>query len=318
MLGLKDYRIQDRVNRRAPVNFAMTKYWGKESEELVIPVTGSTSYALDPSIGTETKISLSDRDQFFLNGKEFDPDAKEFKRTFDFVNLFKSSEIKLKIETVNSIPTAAGLASSASGFAALTKALYAFFNWDLGSNETEALKKLSIFARLGSGSASRSLYPNQFVELIKDGALSYSQPMEVSDNILKKMRMGICVVDAGEKKWSSGEGMRRSMQTKLYQYGWVKQCEEDMKDLKAALKTGDFDEFFEVVLRNAEALHGTAVAAGVYYSTDATNAIKLRVYKLRADGVRIVFTQDAGPNLKILSDDADVIKEHFPQAKIVL
>ncbi|ETZ04929.1 diphosphomevalonate decarboxylase [Holospora undulata HU1] len=138
---------------KAPINIALCKYWGKRNKELNLPQTSSISIAL-PYYTTTTISIAQDKDRIFLNGKEVSLDSEFGRRTIDFLNLIRQNKnIFLKIETNNDLPTSAGLASSASGFAAFVIALNDIFNWNL-TNE-----KLSILARMGSGSAARSIPP---------------------------------------------------------------------------------------------------------------------------------------------------------------
>ena len=142
---------KDRGFGRAWANIAVCKYWGKRNEELNIPVTSSLSISLNGH-GTETTILPSAaRDEVFLSGRPIAPTSQFGKGVTGFLNLFRpDANAFYRVETMNTIATAAGLASSASGFAALTFAVNDLHGWNLGGRE------LSIFARLGSGSACRT------------------------------------------------------------------------------------------------------------------------------------------------------------------
>jgi diphosphomevalonate decarboxylase len=142
----------------APSNIALCKYWGKRDEELNLPVTASLSISLG-RLGSTTKLSLRpDSDVVRLDKKELAPDSPFARRIGAFLDLFRrDAGMYFEVEAVNTIPTAAGFASSASGFAALVTALDELFGWELDKRE------LSILARLGSGSACRSLH-HGFVE----------------------------------------------------------------------------------------------------------------------------------------------------------
>ena len=134
----------------APANIALAKYWGKRDRALNLPVNGSLSISLG-DLGTHTTVRAANRDRITLNGSDAAPDSALHRRTFAFIDLWRRGDAQpLHIETRNTIPTAAGLASSASGFAALTMALARYWQLNLADSA------LSAIARLGSGSAVSS------------------------------------------------------------------------------------------------------------------------------------------------------------------
>ncbi|MBR9885473.1 MAG: diphosphomevalonate decarboxylase, partial [Oceanospirillales bacterium] len=139
----------------APSNIALCKYWGKRDSELNLPVNASLSVSLD-TLGSRTRVEPIEAasDEVWLNGVRQVSDSRFARRVSGFIDLFRirHPELAFRVDTHNNIPTAAGLASSASGFGALTKALVDAFG--LGLSATEQ----SIIARLGSGSACRSLF----------------------------------------------------------------------------------------------------------------------------------------------------------------
>lgn len=115
----------------APANIALSKYWGKRDIELNLPANGSLSISLG-TLGTHTQITLSDKDSLMLNGENIQPNTPFFQKTFAFIDLFRQQQnFPIAITTKNTIPTAAGLASSASGYAALTLALNQFLQLNL-------------------------------------------------------------------------------------------------------------------------------------------------------------------------------------------
>ncbi|NCX93179.1 MAG: diphosphomevalonate decarboxylase, partial [Gammaproteobacteria bacterium] len=138
----------------APANIALVKYWGKRDEALNLPLTDSLSLSLKTH-GTTTRIRIIEesQDRFFLNGARVPPESDFYRRTHEFLNLFRHQE-NFEMHTESNIPIAAGLASSASGFAALVLALDDLCGWQLPK------EKLSVLARLGSGSACRSFWPH--------------------------------------------------------------------------------------------------------------------------------------------------------------
>ena len=160
----------------APTNIAICKYWGKRDDEINLPVTSSLSVAL-PSKGASTHITWEDdaQDKIILNGKIIDNKTSFAHRLIEFLDLFRENRRWLLRITINmNLPVAAGLASSACGFASLVSALNDLFAWQL------PLRDLSILARLGSGSAARSFW-NGFVEwhagFQPDGMDSFGEPL---------------------------------------------------------------------------------------------------------------------------------------------
>lgn len=155
--GVPAHMVKDVGSAYAPTNIALCKYWGKRNQQINLPLTSSLSIAL-PSKGARTHIKQHTHDQVVLNGQLLAMDSTFVKRLASFLDLFRDeSTWALSVDIEMNIPVAAGLASSACGFAALVLSLDDLFGWQLSK------KELSILARLGSGSASRSLW-NGFVE----------------------------------------------------------------------------------------------------------------------------------------------------------
>ena len=176
-------------------NIAIIKYWGNSNDERVIPANNSISFTMDDQLQTKTSIKFDSKfkkDELFFNGKK----AKEIetKRASYLLNILRKkakSKLKAKIHSWNSFPTSAGLASSASGFAALTAAA----SKSLGLNLS--LKELSIYSRFGSGSAARSIFGGA-VEWIRDNS-PYAKQL-VPKEKLKNLRNVIAIIEKKEKK----------------------------------------------------------------------------------------------------------------------
>lgn len=298
----------------APVNFALIKYWGKDKnfEQLMLSLTGHLSVSMKEHMGTKTILTPSAEDVVFLNGKKLDAESKFHKKAFAFIDLFRNGHSPIKIDTENTVPTGAGLASSASGFAALTLALDDFYGWNLSKEQ------LSILARLGSGSASRSVYETGFVEFIKgtqsDTLDSVSVPIESK---LKAFYVGLLIFSEEEKKVSSSDGMKQTVENStLYKTTWVKQVEDDLRDIKQALLSGHFNQVGQIAQRNALAMHATAHDAGVTYSSEETFKHIEKLIELQKQGIPLYFTQDAGPNLKLLAESPEIITKHYPNVPV--
>ncbi len=281
----------------APANIALIKYWGKRNRELNLPVTSSLSLSLEK--GTHTTITVADRDSVTLNGKEA-TDAFS-KRLFSFIDLFRSQDVKLCIETQNDIPTAAGFASSSSGFAAVTLALNELFGWN------KDLKTLSILARFGSGSASRSLYTG-FVLWHKgvdeDGLDSFSEPVGELWNDLK---IDLLTVSSAEKPIDSRSAMNRTVESSPLYSSWPSQVAHDLPLMQKAIQEQNFELLGSVAEQNALAMHATMIASSpsILYWLPETITWMQKIWKLRREGLSIYFTMDAGPNIKVLTRKND-------------
>jgi diphosphomevalonate decarboxylase len=297
----------------APANIALCKYWGKRDPELNLPVNSSLSVSLG-TLGTHTVVKFAKTaDRIFLNSK---PASKEFAaRLSAYLDLFRADGQFFEVRTKNNIPTAAGLASSASGFAALVKALDQLFGWNFNPRE------LSMLARLGSGSASRSLYDGFAVwhaGARADGMDSYAEPLSYE---WKNLRIGILEVSGARKKTGSTDGMNRTTETSELYGSWPAQAECDFDELRTAIAAQDFSMLGKTAENNALAMHATMLAAWppLCYWKPQTVALMQKVWQARAEGMELYFTIDAGPNLKLLflEKDASAVKKLFPKVQIV-
>lgn len=297
---------------RAYTNIALIKYWGKKDETLILPMNNSLSLTLD-AFYTETEVLFSEEfteDLFYLDGQFQDEKATKKISTFlDLVREKAGTTCKATIRSQNFVPTAAGLASSASGLAALAGAC----NEALGLGLTE--KELSRLARRGSGSACRSIFGG-FVEWEKghDDESSYAQPVH-SDNFEEELAMVFVLLNDQKKDVSSRDGMRRTVATSSFYQGWLDTVEADLYQLKQAINTKDFPSLGETMERNALKMHGTTLAAlppFTYWSADSLKAMQA-VRTLRKKGISCYFTMDAGPNVKVLVEkkQEEIVRQTF-------
>ncbi|MBA1325834.1 diphosphomevalonate decarboxylase [Enterococcus faecium] len=297
---------------RAYTNIALIKYWGKKNEELILPMNNSLSLTLD-AFYTETEVIFSDSymvDEFYLDGTL--QDEKATKKVSQFLDLFhKEAGLSLKASVIsqNFVPTAAGLASSASGLAALAGACNTALK--LGLDDLS----LSRFARRGSGSACRSIFGG-FVEWEKghDDLSSYAKPVP-SDSFEDDLAMVFVLINDQKKEVSSRNGMRRTVETSSFYQGWLDSVEGDLYQLKQAIKTKDFQLLGETMERNGLKMHGTTLAAQppfTYWSPDSLKAMDA-VRQLRKKGIPCYFTMDAGPNVKVLVENSHLseVQETF-------
>lgn len=300
----------------APSNIALVKYWGKRNEEINLPQTSSLSISLgDKGAATTIREISAATDQIILNQKKIDLNSSFGKRLQEFLDLFRATEsTRYQVDTQMNIPVAAGLASSACGFAALVLALDKLYQWDLD------LTSLSILARLGSGSAARSLW-HGFVEW-QEGL--QENGMDSHGILLKEQwpefRIGLHLLYTGPKSLSSREAMRRTVQTSYLYSAWPAQVSADMKIIKQALAEKNFSLLAQRAEANALAMHATMISAWppVLYSQAETLEAMNQIWNLRAEGVEVYFTQDAGPNLKLLflESSQKVVQTAFPHLQI--
>jgi len=302
----------------APSNIALCKYWGKRNEELNLPITSSLSVSLG-RLGTTTTVAVragGTADEIYLNGMPVPARHKFAKGVTGFLNLFRpQSTLFYRVDTVNTVPTAAGLASSASGFAALTLAVNDLCRWNLEP------RHLSILARLGSGSASRSIYQG-FAEWQAgadvDGMDSYAVPVEGS---WPDLRLGLIKVSIAEKAVSSRQAMKRTRRTSALYEAWPVKVAHDLVVVKEAINAHDFTLLGQTAESNALTMHATGLAAWppVLFWLPESVAVMHRIWTLREQGLPVYFTMDAGPNVKLLFQAADTpaIQQHFPEAEVV-
>ena len=314
--------LKDKATAFAPANIALVKYWGKRDEELNLPVTDSLSIDLG-TLGTTTTVEPADRDIVILNGIQLAGDDKFAAKVINFVDLFrgalnqKGQELPaLKITTENNIPTGAGVASSASGFAALTKALDAFFSLGLAGRE------LSLLANLGSGSASRSIFKGfvyRHAGTDPEGMDSYSEPLPFS---WSDLRIGLVTVSEKAKRVSSRDGMKRTVETSPLYKTWPQLVQNDMEKVLSAIKEKDFELLGATAESNALTMHKCIQASvpPINYFEPETEAIISKVQELRKNGLHLYLTIDAGPNVKLLylEQDEDKVKSQFPDMRIVI
>lgn len=302
-------KLQD-SSQFSPTNIALIKYWGKRNQELNLPITSSLSLTLP--IGTHTRLAVSDTDdKVFLNGLELAKESVFHKRLFAFIDLFRASNTHFHVHTKNDIPTAAGLASSASGFSAVVLALNELYGWNL------AKKELSMLARLGSGSSARSFF-NGFVLWHKgvqeNGLDSFAEPLDTSWPTLK---MGLWLLHTDKKPICSRNAMQNTVETSYLFRAWPEQVTHDLERAHEAIFAKDFTLLGKTSEHNALSMHATMLASqpAVCYFLPETLSAMHRVWQLRQMGLEVYFTIDAGPNLKLLFQEKDLpeIQKHIPE-----
>ena len=300
----------------APSNIALCKYWGKRDASLNLPVNSSLSISLG-HLGTRTEIRPSDEDAVYLNDEVVALNDPFAIRIMEFLQLFRPmlGDIRFEVRTENNIPTTAGLASSASGFAALVMALDDLAGWELDR------KQLSMLARLGSGSAARSVYDG-FVQwhagTKPDGSDSFAERLPYE---WPEFRIGVLELSSVPKAVGSRDGMNRTVETSELYKSWPQQAATDLETIRAAIEARDFPLLGKTAERNALAMHATMLAAWpplLYLQPETVKYIHT-VHQTRAEGLDVYLTIDAGPNIKLLflEKNEAAVTAAFPGLQII-
>jgi len=283
-----------RASSLAHPNIALVKYWGKRDTGRNLPATGSLSLTLDSLVTRMTVDVGGDRrsDALTVNGEEAPGLLERVSRCLDDVGGPGRAAARVTSET--NFPVAAGLASSASAFAALVVAASAAFGQE---RDRLALARLAGGA---SGSAARSLYPG-IVELsVDDRAIELVSLAGPAD---WPLTVTVAVTDAARKPVGSGEAMERSRRTSPFYEAWLERQPADLAAARAAVEARDFAALAAVGEHNCLKMHSvmwTSRPAAVYWNA-ATLACLETVRKLAGDGLPVFFTIDAGPQVKAVS-----------------
>jgi diphosphomevalonate decarboxylase len=288
-----------RAAARARANFALIKYWGKADATLNVPAVGSISITLD-ALWSDTEVEFDAAlaaDELVLDGRSRADQLAKVAACLDLLRRRAGVRARARVTSSNNFPTGAGLASSASGFAALVTAAAAALGLDLTPRER------SIVARQGSGSAARSIFGG-FVEMhagtAADGSDSYAEPLLPS--AAWPLEVVIAVTAKGEKDVGSGSGMTRSAQSSPYYSAWVAGQPADLAAARLAIGARDFAALAALAEHNCLKMHAAALAAKppLLYWNGATVQCLTAVQRLRAGGVPAFFTIDAGPQVKAI------------------
>lgn len=316
IIGNNNFPKNQQATAFAPANIALAKYWGKREENLNIPVTNSLSISLGTK-GSKTTIAINDKpqDEIYLNAQLVDNTSTFAQNIIDYLSLFRVPGLYFKVMTNSNIPIAAGVASSASGFAALATALNNLYAWQLASQE------LSILARLGSGSASRSLW-HGFVEweagTRADGLDCFAKLLPYS---WPQLRLGLLLYSTKAKSISSRQAMKATVNHCPFYSLWPSRVNAAITKIKSAIINQDFSSFGQTLETNALEMHALMLATypPIIYSNADTMLGRQQVWAARNQGIEVYFTQDAGANLKLifLQEQELLIQQLFPQLEIV-
>lgn len=282
-------------------NIALVKYWGKADATINVPATGSLSMTLDvfPTTTTVTLDPALTSDEFTLNDTpQRGVPAERVTRFLDHVRSLAGSDAFARVQSQNTVPSAAGLASSASGFAALAVAASAAF--ELAGDP----KSLSRLARRGSGSASRSIVPGFAVWHAGTGDDdSFAEAVAAPP-----LAMVVATVARHEKPVSSREAMRRTIDSSPFYEAWVRSTAQTLDEALDVCARGDVERLGQLTETNALRMHALIQSCDppIRYLTPASIAIFDEIASLRALGHRVWGTADAGPNVVALCTPDEV------------
>ena len=303
------------VSWQAASNIALIKYWGKKLNQ--IPANPSLSFTLNTS---HTQTSLSYRPvqasaneysyELIFEGKEnrdFRPKIDTFFRRIDpYLSFLK--DFHFRIESSNSFPHSSGIASSASAFAALALCFMSLErNVNPGMEEDYFYQKASFLARLGSGSACRSIAgPMMMWGIHPDypgssdlNAIEY--PFDIAD-VFRDYHDAILLVHKGKKSVSSTQG-HQLMEGHRFAKNRFEQAYANLSEMKTVLATGDLDKFIEIVESEALTLHAMMMTSIPYFVLMKPNTLEIiqRIWEYRQEtGNHLCFTLDAGANVHLL------------------
>ena len=275
-------------------NIALAKYWGKRAGEGNVPATPSLSITLS-GLSTKTRVTFDPRltaDKITIGGR-LQTGAPHTRAAFvlDEVRKDVSSPQFAEVVSENDFPTASGLASSASGFAALTLAAVtaAGLSWDV--------TRIADLARRTSASSARSFFSG-FSELVPEGATARVGQLAAKDHL--PLSVLVCVTTEAQKSVSSGDGMKRVAEKSPFYPAWVEFAARSFREMRSALLEKNTTRLGELAEENALAMHATGLPAGVIYWQPETLRVLETVRSLRARGLYAYATMDAGPHVKVL------------------
>jgi diphosphomevalonate decarboxylase len=296
--------MSSEARARACSNIALIKYWGKaegRDNRTAVPSLSLSLAALNTHTHVRFEPALGE-DRVTLDGAPASDKAKQrVVRLLDELRARSGRAERAEVVSHNDFPTASGLASSASGFAALALAAAAALG--LGSSASE----LSAIARRASASAARSLFGG-WVELLADA--DSAAPVAAPDWL--DVRVVIALTTLGPKAVGSTEGMLRTQASSPYYSAWVNSAPGLFERAKAALLARDFAALGEAMERSTLMMHASMLAAEppLLYWRPATLSVLERVRTLRGEGVLAYATMDAGPHVKVFVPAGDAARVH--------
>jgi diphosphomevalonate decarboxylase len=298
---------------RAHPNIAFIKYWGNRDNALKIPSNGSLSMNLD-GLFTETSVTWHEgegQDSLLLNGKEAEEAALvRVQRHLNMLRERLGVRGRGEVISVNNFPMGVGIASSAASFAALTVSAVRAMGISLDERE------LTRLARIGSGSASRSV-PTGFVEWLAGDDHMSSYAYSFAEPSHWDLVDVVAVVSDAHKKVGSEDG-HKTAETSDLQEARVAGADARIRACKRAIEDRDFASFAEVVEMDSNLMHAVMMTSRppLFYWQAATMTVMQAVRELRQDGLSVCYTLDAGPNVHCLCLSKDMAQVQTALARL--
>lgn len=283
-------------------NIAFIKYWGNRDNDLRLPMNGSISMNLD-GLSTRTTVSFQPSlpfDELVINGHEVTGKGLErVSYILDLIRKMATINDRAEVLTENNFPSGAGIASSASAFAALALAGSAAAGLNLGERE------LSRLARRGSGSASRSI-PGGFVEWQAGASDEDSFAFSIAPPNHWDLVDLVAIVSAAHKKTGSTEGHAIAPTSPL-QTARVADAPRRLEKCRQAILDKDFNTFASIIELDSDMMHAVMMTStpALQYWKPASLAVMEAVRMWRADGLPACYTMDAGANVHVLTLESE-------------
>ncbi len=323
--------FQGKVGWQSPSNIALVKYWGKHGKQL--PQNPSISFTLS-ECRSETFVDFEKAEkfgfQFFFEGKEnpaFGAKIEKFllenQAFFPFIN-----QLNLKVESRNTFPHSSGIASSASSMSAFLMCLLEIersLSLSKGRPIDMVLRKASYFSRLASGSAARSVFPKMALwgatPYYKGSSDEYAVSLADDIHLIFKTYHDSILIVSGETKSVSSRAGHALMEGNLYAPARYAQANENIKNLLAALKSGDLDTFINITESEALQLHALMMCSNPSFILMKPNTLRIieevRTFRNETQ-ISLCFTLDAGPNVHLLYPDSEAEKvENFIKSELL-
>lgn len=299
-------------------NIAFNKYWGNKNETLRIPYNNTISMNLS-GLETKTTIEFSGgykKDTLILNGKQID--ASRTKQLLDYTRKIAGNQDYAKIVSQNNFPSGAGIASSASAYSAMALASCSALELKLDE------KEISSIARLGSGSACRSI-PGGFSEWIAGNSHESSYAYQIAPPEQFDIIDIVAIVSKEEKKISSTKG-HNLVETSPFKNARLSATEKNLNEIRKGILNNDFELFGESLERDAVEMHCVAMTSNpkIFYWTGKSLELMKDILDLRENGLNVYFTTDAGPNIHVMAlpkfkkDVLNILSEKYELEQILI
>jgi len=293
-------------------SLALIKYWGKLDGGKNLPATPSLALTLS-HLRSEVVVTTADEDQVVLEG--VNQPIERFRKFFENIRMELEINTGFSVQSKNNFPTAAGLASSSSAFAAMAAACYAL------TDKTFSTEKLSALARQGSGSASRAVYGG--FTLFPAGS-PVAQPL-YGPKHWPSLRVLICLVEEGPKGTSSRSAMEKTKSSSPFYNAWVADSKQLITKATQALGNRDLEYLGHCMRLSYQRMFATMFSADppiLFWKPTSLELIHF-AQELRDQSLGVWETMDAGPQLKFFCEEKDLprlkkeLKNRFPEMKTI-